>query len=165
MAVKHSATLVPESKRFTSASPVNRRCSVRLLAPYTSLFVKSTVKEREEDNSFFVYRRQLLESKLEPFGVVGYAFGGDILHGILEHLLVPHVSLHQMVKTSRLLHSGVELKTDGERERERETQITFSPHPPTFFSCSRVKRQATNTAPPRLKRSFLLHLALAAADK
>lgn len=108
-----------------------------------------------EENKTFIYRRQLLKSKLEAFGVVRYAFGGDVLHGILEHFLVPHIRLHQMVKTSRLLHSGVKLKRKERWEKKKQTQKTFSKH--SFHS---VERQATHAAPPFIE-SLLLHLALA----
>lgn len=58
----------------------------------------------------FIYRRQLLKSEFEAFCVVCDSLCGDVLHSILEHLLVPDVSLDQMVEARRLFHSGVKLK-------------------------------------------------------
>lgn len=61
-----------------------------------------------------LYRRKLLKSKLKAFCVVCNSFSCDVLYSILQQLLVPHIRLNQMVKTCRLLDSGVKLGNRGE---------------------------------------------------
>ena len=62
------------------------------------------------------YHGQLLESELEALGVVGDPFGRDVLHAVLQHLLVPHVGLDQAVEAGRVVHYGVELRREAEKE-------------------------------------------------
>lgn len=59
------------------------------------------------------YCRKLLKSKLKAFGVVGYPFGGDVLHRVLQQLLVPYIGLYQIFKTGCLLHPCVKLEDNG----------------------------------------------------
>lgn len=56
------------------------------------------------------YHRQLLKGKLQALCVVCYPFGRDVLHGVLQQLLVSNVGLNQVVKAGRLLHLSVELE-------------------------------------------------------
>lgn len=62
------------------------------------------------------YIEQLLKSITEPLFVVGDSFCLDFVDGFLQLLLVPHVSLYEMIETTDVLSFIIEL---GEREKER----------------------------------------------
>lgn len=57
-----------------------------------------------------LYHRQLLKGELQALCVVCNPFRCDILHGVLQQLLVSNVCLNQVVKAGRLLHLSVELE-------------------------------------------------------
>lgn len=56
------------------------------------------------------YHRQLLKSKLQALCVVCNPFCRDVLHGVLQQLLVSDVCLNQVVEAGCLLHLSVELE-------------------------------------------------------
>lgn len=56
------------------------------------------------------YHRQLLKGKLQALCVVCNPFRCDVLHGVLQQLLVSNVCLNQVVEAGRLFHLSVELK-------------------------------------------------------
>lgn len=64
---------------------------------------------------FLDHLSELLEGQLEAAAVVGGAVGGDVLHRLLQHPLVAHVGLHQVLEAGGVLGHGVELGR-GERE-------------------------------------------------
>ena len=75
----------------------------------------------EKQETIKSHHRQLLKSELEAFGVVGYPLGCDVLHGVLQQLLVPHVGLNQVFETGRLLHPGVKLGAEGKTFNQTNT--------------------------------------------
>lgn len=79
------------------------------LSPWCSHLHKISCFWRKEWESRKSHRRELFESKLKAFCVVCNPFSCDVLHSVLQHLLVPHIGLNQMIETRCLLHPGVEL--------------------------------------------------------
>lgn len=55
------------------------------------------------------YHKQLFKGELQALCVVCNPFRRDVLHGVLQQLLVPNVGLNQVVEAGRLLHLSVEL--------------------------------------------------------
>lgn len=49
-----------------------------------------------------LYLGELFEGQLKAVSVVGDAVSGDFLHSIFQNPLVPHVRLHQVLKTCRV---------------------------------------------------------------
>lgn len=56
-----------------------------------------------------LYHRQLLKGELQALCVVCDPFRRDVLHSVLQQLLVSNICLNQVVKAGRLLHLSVEL--------------------------------------------------------
>lgn len=61
---------------------------------------------------------ELLEGQLEAASVVGGPLGRDVLHGILQHPLVAHVGLHQVLEAGGVRGLVVELER-GQKEGGR----------------------------------------------
>lgn len=62
--------------------------------------------------------RELLKGQLEAACVVGGPLGRDVLHGLLQHPLVAHVGLHQVLEAGGVRGRGVELER-GQKEGGR----------------------------------------------
>lgn len=72
--------------------------------------------------------RELLEGQLKAAFVVGDALGGDVLHRFLQHPLVAHVGLHQVLEAGGVHGLVVELEGgEGRRDdgRRREGTCTY----------------------------------------
>lgn len=59
------------------------------------------------------YHRELLKGELKALCVVGDPFCRDVLHSVLQQLLVSNVGLNQVLEAGRLLHPSVELENIG----------------------------------------------------
>lgn len=56
------------------------------------------------------YIKQLLEGKAEALLIIRYPFGGDVVHGVFQHLLVSHVRLNQVLEAADILSVAVKLQ-------------------------------------------------------
>lgn len=73
---------------------------------------------------------ELIEGQLKTALVVGGALGGDVLHGLLQHLLVAHVGLHQILEAGGIrrlvvkLEGGQGRRDDGRRREGTRTYLS-----------------------------------------